>query len=56
MELAEEFEVRTHLGDSVLFGPDVLQHWEEKDNSKKTENRSRFLLAVEDAIRFPHEI
>lgn len=56
-KLSEEYKVRTPLGDSATFGPQVLEHWEEKGKSVlDKENRLKFLLAAEDAIQFPHEI
>ena len=56
-KLSENYEVPTPLGDKATFGPDVLEHWEEKGKSElDKENRLRFLQAAEDAIRFPHEI
>ena len=56
-KLSQEYEVRTPLGDSAKLGPYVLDHWEIKEKTVlDKENRLRFLLAAEDAIRFPHEI
>jgi hypothetical protein len=56
-KLSGTYEVPTPLGDTATFGPNVLEHWEEKGKSKlDVENRLRFLASAEDAIRSPHEI